>query len=78
MRGSKTLNTSEKNFHTKSKYFGKESATKLQMFLHRLHVYRTPARITAAVELCITSNISGVSVFQITLADIVVSLNEVC
>lgn len=48
------------------------------MFLHRLHVYRTPARITAAVELCITSNISGVSVFQITLADIVVSLNEVC
>ena len=48
------------------------------MFLHRLHVYRTPVRITAAVELCITSNISGVSVFQITLADIVVSLNEVC
>lgn len=48
------------------------------MFLHRLHVYRTPARITAAVELCITSNISGVSVFQIILADIVVSLNEVC
>ena len=47
------------------------------MFLHRLHVYRTPARITAAVELCITSNISGVSVFQIILADIVVSLNEI-
>ena len=44
------------------------------MLPHRVHVYQNLVGITAAVEPCIKWMISGVSVKQITLENIVVSV----